>query len=75
MESFHGIFLEDIAYKFLELIEVFIDTKGLIVFVSFFIWLVLFGFPFVYSVAEFAGGLDMKEGEQRAEFPGPQNRL
>lgn len=74
MKSFHGIFLEDIAYKFFKLVEVFIEAKVLIVFV-FCIWLVLFGFLFVYSVAEFASELDMKEGGVSEEFPGPQNKL
>lgn len=40
MEFFYGIFLEDIAYKFFKLIEVFIEAKGLIVvlFLSSFGW-------------------------------------
>lgn len=36
MESFHGIFLKDVACEFLKLIEVFIEAKDLVVFFSFF---------------------------------------
>lgn len=39
MDFFYGIFLQDIAYKFLKLTEVLIEAKGSIVF----LFLSLFG--------------------------------